>query len=876
MPDAEEKASGETKEYQSLFWVPMLYQTAESATLIVEGMLDDIGDFYEHDDDGNIRGSVLQVKEQKEREIEDGGRKRRAQILGDDSLGNEVVATRVEVVTKSDDTVFTILSVLKSHFLFSKLHDYELEDVVDSMVDEYFEDGDDIIVEGEVGDKYYILEEGQCDIMINGHTVGQVPKANSFGDLALMYNSPRAATIRASCDCTCWSLEKKFFRQAMVTSSSNQTGNLAVFLGKLKLFESLNMESLSQLAKSLTLKTYNDGDYIITQGEIGEEFYVIYKGKVRITKTGDDGREIPLISLSEGAVFGERALIKKEPRAANVIADTSMGPCECYSLSKDDFASMLGGIIEQMNELNNMRILRSAQIFTDLTDKALAVVRSKVKNREMFNGQRLLCDSTNVFIVLDGEVISPEGVLFKVGHVVGGLTSAADDETPSVTCKSDEAIVGILARSAILDQLEEQKNGDEPEDDGAADAAKSNVDPEEEALEQLQQNIDLRKASAVQRVAATQEYQCGDLLDLNVIKPLGKGTFGNVYLAKNKSTGKTMALKCLDKAVLVKASQGMYVKRECECLFHLCHPFIAAYYGVFVIPRKVVFSMENVPGQELWSYLNSNDREKGPHGGLPTAHVTLYIAQIVLALEHIHTLGYCYRDLKSENMLFDVKGYIKVVDFGFAKSVPYFNKAGEIQYRTFTLCGTPDYMAPEVVLTQGHDKSADYWALGCLTYEMLRGSTPFESMSQKRTFEKIVRSQRFLDFPHTFDPHMKSFVRRLMHPKAALRIGALQNGFGDIKDHAVFNTTGKGTTDFDKLLNYQVDMPYIPETIDLHGGEDGIQKTEEQLQNEFDAGMDAEMEMIDLVEESAVEDDVNEGLFQDLLDIDQGTPMQLS
>ncbi len=521
----ESKAAKGDVEYQSLFWVPMLYQTAESATMMVESMLDDIGDFNENVTFDSSRGSVLQLKEKKEEEMKQKGpQKRRVQILGDDSLGNEVVATRVEVITKSEDTVFTILSVLKAHFLFSKLHDYELEDVVDSMVDEYFEPGEDIIVEGNVGDKYYILEDGQCEIVINDNIVGTIPKANSFGDLALMYNSPRAATIRATTDCTCWSLQKKFFRQAMVTSSSNQTGNLAQFLGKLKLFESLNLELLSQLAKSLTLKTYNDNDYIIKQGEIGEQFYVIYKGKVRITKTGDDGKEIPLITLGEGAVFGERALIKKEPRAANVIADSSTTgiKTECYSLAKEDFANMLGSIIEQMNELNNMRIIRSCNIFNELSDKSLIIIRNilKTKEKEMFHGQRLLCDSLNIYIVMDGEVTNADSDVYKVGHVIGSLTTAADDETPSITCRSDEAVVGIILRSTIMDRLEDQK--DDVEDEIVETASKV-LDPEEEALEILQTNLDSRKESAIKRLEAIKEYECNDLLDLEILKPLGKG-----------------------------------------------------------------------------------------------------------------------------------------------------------------------------------------------------------------------------------------------------------------------------------------------------------------------------------------------------------------
>jgi len=674
------------------------------------------------------------------------------------------------------------------------------------------------------------------------------------------------ATICASSDCTCWTLEKKFFRQAMVTSSSNQTGNLSAFLGKLKLFESLNMESLSQLAKSLTLKTYSDGDYIITQGEIGEQFFVIYKGKVRITKTGDDGREVPLISLNEGNVFGERALIKKEPRAANVIAQ---GSAECYSLNKADFANLLGGIVEQMDELNNMRILRATKVLADVSDRSLAKLRTSMKTHEMFNGQRLLCDAQHLFVVLDGSLGAPDGVIFKVGSVVGSMTSAEDD-VASITCKSDEAVVALIPRAAVMEQLALQNSGQQEEEEEGEEENNNKLNPESEALEQLQRNFDKRRESARERIESTRDYSCRDVLNLEILRSVGKGTFGLVFLARNKLTNKRLALKCLDKAVLVKASQGLYVKRECECLHHLKHPFIADYYGVFITPRKVLFSMEYVPCGELWSFLYESSFGRGHWGGLTVPEVTSYIAMIGLALEHIHGLGYCYRDLKSENLLIDSKGYIKIVDFGFAKSVPYFNKGDEIQYRTFTLCGTPDYMAPEVVLTQGHDKSADYWALGVLSYEMLCGSTPFESPTQKRTFEKIVDSHKFLQFPQSFDPHIKSFIRRLMHPKAALRIGTLQNGFKDIKEHAIFTAYGDKNLDFDKLLAYAWPMEYIPDIKE----EDAIVKLRDedksaaQLQAEFDAGMEQGVELIDLEAEVAAED-INECLFQDLADLEE-------
>ena len=142
------------------------------------------------------------------------------------------------------------------------------------------------------------------------------------------------------------------------------------------------MEGLSQLSKSLTLKTYTHDTYIITPGEIRKHFYIIFKGKVRVTKTLDDGTQIPLISLGEGSVFGERALIKKEPRAANVISD---GNVECYSLASKDFASMLGGIVEQMLDMNNLRTMRSAAVFKDLSDYRLGLYQKQyAKSRNVY------------------------------------------------------------------------------------------------------------------------------------------------------------------------------------------------------------------------------------------------------------------------------------------------------------------------------------------------------------------------------------------------------------------------------------------------------------------------------------------------------------
>ena len=200
---------GMDKEYQSLFWLPMMYQSVDNAVNLIDNMLEDI-DTFKDGLEKEKRGSNLSVSHSK---VSKKDRKKRQQILGDNSIGNEIVATRVETVFKSQDTEFFILSVLKSHFLFSRLQEYELQDVVDSMVDEYVEAGEDINSRGRGGDKFYIMEEGEVDVFVKGKMVTTLSSGVSFGDLALMYNCPRAATIRAKKDCTLWILEKQFFRK---------------------------------------------------------------------------------------------------------------------------------------------------------------------------------------------------------------------------------------------------------------------------------------------------------------------------------------------------------------------------------------------------------------------------------------------------------------------------------------------------------------------------------------------------------------------------------------------------------------------------------------------------------------------------------------
>mmetsp|Transcript_19248 Transcript_19248/g.32206 ORF Transcript_19248/g.32206 Transcript_19248/m.32206 type:complete len:894 (+) Transcript_19248:43-2724(+) len=822
------------KEYQTLFWVPMLFQTCKNAETLIEEMLDNIQDF--HDADASThpqrKSSVMMAKGPHSPP------KRRQQILGE-VLDSEAVTTRVDVVLKSENTKYNLLSVLKRHFLFSQLRDYELEDVIDVMQAMYVDEGEVIIQEGDPGDLFYILEEGSCEIFIADESLGLLESGSSFGDLALMYNCPRAATIKTASYCTLWTLDRVFFRQAMVTSSSNQNVQLSQFLSKITLFESIGVQKLNQLARSLAKQSYEDGEYIIRQGDIGEIFYVIHRGTVVVSKTDDSGNENVLISLGEGEVFGEQALIKKEPRKANVVAQ---GPVECYYLESHDFYAMLGEFVEKFNKINEFRIIRSARAFTKLSDYRLKGLIAKLVYHRMFSGQRLVCGPGEIFLALDGQFSSTSGDTFSAaGDVqIGDIDKTADEVAGALTALSDEGVLASISKEQLVEQLAQNEQDEQRKarslsmtmsvagsrtasmmslnPSGSSNASTASSGDVVDGEKEIQLTTERRRATARLRRQSLAEFICQGLDEMEMLQPLGRGTFGSVFLCRHKRTNKYMALKCLDKKALVSSGQYHYVRREIIALENFQHPFLASYFGVVLSPRKICLMLEFVSGGELWTYLYNTmtDKDRGKYGGMKLFPATLYAGTVILALEHIHGLGYSYRDMKPENLLINERGYLKLVDFGFAKQVPFINKSKTVQYRTFTLCGTPDYMAPELVLTQGHDRSIDYWSFGVLVYELLCGHTPFESSNQQRTFEKIVHSQKHLAFPPNFDPHCKSLIRRLLHPNAALRMGALQNGIDDIKNHAFFSIQN---IDFEALLGQTLPMPYVPEAFDPNSGQ---------------------------------------------------------
>jgi len=221
-----------------------------------------------------------------------------------------------------------------------------------------------------------------------------------------------------------------------------------------------------------------------------------------------------------------------------------------------------------------------------------------------------------------------------------------------------------------------------------------------------------------------------------------------VTLVQNSASKQVFALKAMQKQQIMQSKQERNIMNEKNLLMVCRHSFVLDLVACYQDINSIYMLMEIVQGGELWTYIYEKTSiiPRTKAGGLSVKDTQFYSGCVISAFKYIHGMGVAYRDLKPENLLMDHKGYLKVIDFGFAKHIPY-TKNGRPQAKSFTLCGTPEYLSPELVLSKGHDKSADYWALGCLIYELLVGHTPFQHDNQQEIFKRIIQSTRYLHFP---------------------------------------------------------------------------------------------------------------------------------
>ncbi|PWA01899.1 hypothetical protein BB558_001970 [Smittium angustum] len=280
-----------------------------------------------------------------------------------------------------------------------------------------------------------------------------------------------------------------------------------------------------------------------------------------------------------------------------------------------------------------------------------------------------------------------------------------------------------------------------------------------------------------------------NIKDHQFYRTVGTGSFGRVMVVKNKKSNRFYAVKILNKAQIVKTKQVGHLNTERAVLAFCDCPFIVNIYGTGQDSKNLYMFMEYVSGGEVFTYLRKYKR-------FPSPVAKFYAAEVLVAFEYLHSHDIIYRDLKPENLLIDRKGHIKLTDLGFAKYVPDI---------TWTLCGTPDYLAPEIIQAKGYGKSVDWYSLGVLIFEMIAGYPPFYEDDHYKLYERILANK--IQWPSKFDKVAADLVKKLVTPDLTKRYGNLQNGSRDISSHRWF-----AEVNWNKLARKEISAPLIPPT----------------------------------------------------------------
>jgi len=552
------------------------------------------------------------------------------------------------------------------------------------------------------------------------------------------------------------------------------------------LFEDESEKALVEVIDVFKPANFNSGDCVIKQGDEGDLFFVVESGDLSIqvqVGEGKDMSEVKVGSYGPGSAFGELALIFGSPRAATI---TASADCKLWSIERRAYRGVTGQFRQREHE-EKLNFLKEVNI-------------GKKRFEDTFSKSQL--ESLAIGLKVDhfkaGDVIIREGESGDTFYLIqSGTVDVFKDDT------GDEVIFTLheklfFGEKALLTS----------EVRAATCIASSPVTvyylTREDftlMLGNLQDILDgkiQKKASTmanIRRSTATSgdgfKKVTYDLKQLKTLNVLGQGAFGKVNLVEAKDTKELYALKAQGKYFIVKNGQQSHVLNEYEIMKDLDHPNILRVHCAMQDTKFIYFLLDLLPGGELMDYL-------GERGKFTEEMSRFYAASVLLAFTHIHDNSIAYRDLKPENLVLNKKGYCIVVDFGLAKSCE--------DGQTWTFCGTPDYLAPEVIRGTGHDWGVDYWGLGILLFELTKGSAPFYANDPSRTTKKILKGYNFVKKPSHFSDNLQDLITGLCVTEQSKRLGRTQGGSSSVMSHRWF--TG---FDWEGLLDMTIDVPITPE-----------------------------------------------------------------
>lgn len=704
--------------------------------------------------------------------------------------------------------------------VFAKLDEVERDKLGGVTSEMSFAAGAVVYKEGDDIDNFYIVMSGcfevkkydaekKTQVVISKFTTG-----DHFGEQSIMAHSKRLFTVTALTPSACLTLsEKEFmilFRQdrinvkfaardvevcnygrgaisaeatdinqytgsmqfegktfdqivAVKLDDANQTFLLDV-INKSLLFKSLAEEHKVLCAKSMKCVDIRKGDTVINEGDEGNTFYIVEQGEFDVFQKNSSGGQVKVDHHGRGGSFGELALMYDAPRNATVTA-VSNAKVRVLQRAWLNRIAMAAGQ-EKLNKVSAW--LAKIELLAPL---------SSVERGSIAEAMEVLDFPQPATVFKQGDegdalyiVVKGRAIFYQTDNDI--KEKKMDKEIGPGEFFGERALMSNQPRSATAKVIENTQL----------------LKVTRKVVETLMGPVSDILMSKTQNYEREEGWKPAGIpfSSFRLVGVLGKGSYGSVKLVRSTVTDKTYALKAVSKQRIVETRQKEHVFNEKNLMCAMNHPFLIKLYQTYKDADRLYFLLEPALGGELFPILRR-------YGGFPPFQAKFYTAQILLCFEYMHSIDYVYRDLKPENLLLDDMGYLKITDFGFCKHVPD---------RTWTMCGTPEYMAPEIIQRFSHGKGVDWWTLGILLFEMLSGFSPFwrKGQDNMKMYERIISGVYHVP-SHVHEPE-KELIAGLLQVKPTNRLGVIKGGATTIKSQKWFEGF-----DFTALLWKKMEAP---------------------------------------------------------------------
>ena len=676
---------------------------------------------------------------------------------------------------KSKDDISFISAALTKHFIFNNLTEEQRDLVINHMKYYILESKEIVFEQGSVGSVFFVIAHGKLEVLVDGKRVNVLRPQDSFGELALIHDTPRSATVITIENSALWGVDRRTFRSTLEQINAQNYTENRTLIESIPVFKIMNQDQMESLVSTISTLMFSPGQVIVHEGEVGDLLYIIKQGTVVCSQ---DGRDIK--TLEKGEYFGEQALLYNSVRTATVTATENV---KCLTIGRSELTNLFGTSLQLIIHKNCQRIAFDKNEYLNRFTKSqyenlMAATSVKIMN----DGEKVISAGSlkkdNILILLRGDIQNAKGEpVYKVFDVIG-LDEVIKDTDDKFT--EDFFAKGEIDLSSISNQLFFKSIGGDYHKVTANNEAikllkkiqilKHLSESQFESLlkvlrvEQYHNNeiifsqgepgesmfiikfgkVDIIKNGQIVRnvtkddyfgersilldkfrtatVRAKGEVVCwalykSDFLsildetlkssllkrielqddniklnDLQIVKSIGIGSYGNVFLVVHRIKKTLYALKCVERKKIEAYEIEENLLLERKVMLQIDHILISKLIKTFKDEKRIYFLLEYIHGISL-------NEEIRKFGLLGVADAKFYIACVFTMLEHLHERDIIYRDLGPDNIIIDDEGYPKLVDFGAAKLV---------KGRTYTIVGTPHYMAPEIISGHGYTISVDY------------------------------------------------------------------------------------------------------------------------------------------------------------------------